>query len=57
MILVKGGTYNQADIMQKFAAHLMKVAASRKGQISLSAILVLFEIQGNATIGFIKIFS
>jgi len=57
VILVKGGTYNQADIMQKFAAHLMKVAASHKGQMSLLAILVLFKIGGDATIGFIKIFS
>ena len=31
VILVKGGTYNQADTMQKFAARLMKVAASHKG--------------------------
>ena len=57
MILVKGGTYNQADTMQKFAAHLMKVAASHKGQMSLLATLVLFKIGGDATIGFIKIFS
>ena len=42
MILVKRGTYNQADIMQKFAAHLMKVAASHKRQMSLLVILVLF---------------
>ena len=42
VILVKRGTYNQADIMQKSAAHLMKVAASHKRQMSLLVILVLF---------------